>query len=169
MPMHWRYIAGLAAGLCLAAGVTQAQQGAVLRPVPTAECQQLAMQVQQAAGFAVKSSEEDFFDVSDEAEGRSCHITGEASSQKFADSAALMAPIAKLFGDWRDDPARTADGPAGTEKGFTKGARIVTVEVDWEPGPGVTCSDKQPLSACKISPEQKRWTVTIDAVERLTK
>jgi hypothetical protein len=41
--------------------------------------------------------------------------------------------------------------------------------VSWEPGPGVVCSDKAPLSACKILPQQKLWTAIVDIVEKPAK
>jgi hypothetical protein len=153
---------GVAFGLC-AMGTAFAQE-ATLQPIPAAECQAFASQVQVAVGFPMKAGEDDFTDLNDGSEGRSCHISGNASDQAYATPDDLVAKVAKLFGDWRDDPARAAAGPGGAEKGLTSGNRLATIEVSWEPGPGVNCSDKQPLSACKILPQQKLWTVIVDIV-----
>jgi hypothetical protein len=139
-------------------------QEATLQPIPAAECQAFASQVQTAVAFPMKADEDDFTDLTDGSEGRACHISGSASDQTYAAPDDLVAKIAKLFGDWKDDPARAAGGPGGAEKGLVSGNRIATIEVNWEPGPGVACSDKQPLSACKILPQQKLWSVIVDIV-----
>jgi hypothetical protein len=160
--------AGLAFLLCGISGAT-AQDAPALRPIPAADCQKFAAQLQEAAGFAMKASEDDFTDLADGSEGRSCHISGSASDQAFASPADLVAKISKVFADWRDDPNRAAEGPGGAEKGYVSGDRIASVDVSWEPGPGVVCSDKQPLSACNILPQQKLWNAVIDIVEKPAK
>jgi hypothetical protein len=150
-------------GSAIAVPAARAQE-ATLQPIPAAECQQFAAQTQGAVGFAMKASEDDFTDLTDGSDGRSCHIAGSAADQTYGSANDLIAKIATVFGDWRADPARDAAGADGAEKGLVNGNRIATIEVSWEPGPGVTCSDKQPLSACKILPQQKLWTAMIDIV-----
>ncbi|HEV2187125.1 MAG TPA: hypothetical protein VGR70_07940 [Stellaceae bacterium] len=141
-------------------------QNAALRPIPAAECQTFAGQLQGALGFAAKAEEDDFTDLTDRSEGRSCHISASASNQAFGAPAELISKLAPVFGGWQDDPARAESGPAEADKGFVNGSRIATVEVSWEPGPGASCSDKQPLSACNITPQQKLWNVMVDIVEK---
>ena len=161
-----RFMVGLAAGVTagwLALGAAGAQDTA-LQPIPAADCQKFASQIQDAAGFSMKTGEDDFTDLTDGSEGRSCHISGSASGQAYASAGDLIDRIAKVFGDWRDEPARASGGADGAEKGLSNGNRIATIEVSWEPGPGVTCSDKQPLSACKILPQQKLWNAVVDIV-----
>jgi hypothetical protein len=142
---------------------SRAQEG-TLQPIPAAECQQFAAQTQAAVGFAMKAEEDDFTDLTDGSDGRSCHISGTAADQTYPGPAELIAKIAAVFGDWRADPARDAAGADGAEKGLVNGNRIATIQVSWEPGPGVTCSDKQPLSACKVLPQQKLWSAIVDIV-----
>jgi hypothetical protein len=160
--IHVMVVAGLALGL-LGMGTANAQDAA-LTPISAAECQQFATQTQAAVGFSMKADEDDFTDLTDGSDGRSCHIQGSASDQTYAAPADLVAKIAKVFGGWKDDPARAAEGPGGEEKGLVSGNRIATIEVSWEPGPGANCSDKEPLSACKIQPQQKLWTAIVDIV-----
>ena len=169
MAIHYRFWVGVAAALTLLPFVTasaKAQDAPSLRPIPADECQKFAGQIQEATGFAMKASEDDFTDLTDNSEGRSCHIAGNASDQAFAGPPELTAKLARVFAAWRDDPDRAADGPDGAEKGYVSGNRIATVDVSWEPGPGVVCSDKQPLSTCKILPQQKLWSVIVDIVEK---
>jgi hypothetical protein len=164
MASRWGCVLGIAGVvLGLGAGAAWAQDDA-LRPIPAPECQKFATQTQDAMGFAMTASEDDFTDLTDGSDGRSCHISGSASDQTYAGPADLVAKLAKVFGDWRDDPARAADGPDGAEKGLVHGDRVATIQVSWEPGPGVVCSDKEPLSSCKILPQQKLWTAIVDIV-----
>lgn len=144
-------------------------QGTALQPIPAPECQTFAGQLQTALGFAMKASEDDFTDLTDGSDGRSCHITGSATDQTYGAPSELMAKIAPVFAGWRDDPQRSDDAPGGAEKGFVNGDRIATLDVSWEPGPGVVCSDKQPLSACHILPQQKSWSVVVDIVVKAAK
>jgi hypothetical protein len=166
MVLRHRLSLGVGAVLAVAIGWSSgaAAQTATLSPIPPGECQTFAVQVQNAIGMAARASEDDFTDLTDNSEGRSCHIAASASGQSFATPGDLITRVATVFPGWTDEPARTADGPDGTEKGYVKGDRVATVDVSWEPGPGVTCSDKEPLSACKILPQQKLWNVIVDIV-----
>ena len=167
MAMRFHPYLGIATVAAVCLWMTGASaQNAALRPIPAAECQTFAGQVQGALGFAAKAEEDDFTDLTDRSEGRSCHISASASNQAFGAPAELVAKLAPVFGGWQDDPARAESGPAEADKGFVSGSRIATVEVSWEPGPGATCSDKQPLSACNITPQQKLWNVMVDIVEK---
>jgi hypothetical protein len=171
MALHRAFFVSIAAGLALCLGgvsTAQAQEDA-LKPIPAAECQKFAGQAQEALGFPMKAGEDDFTDLTDGSDGRACHISGSASDQTYGAPSEPAAKLAKLFGDWKTDPARDADGPDGAEKGYVSGNRIATIQVNWEPGPGVVCSDKQPLSACKILPQQKLWSAMIDIAEKAGK
>lgn len=152
----------------LAIAPAAAQEGA-MKPIPADECQKFATQLQDAVGIPMKASEDDFSDINDSTDGRSCHITGSASGKSFANPDDAMAAMAKVFGDWREDPERADSGPDGADDGYTKGNRLAVLEISWEPGPGVTCSDKEPLSACKITPQQRLWTAMADIVEKTPK
>lgn len=168
MPLrrHAVTVAAIAAAGLLGAAQAHAQAGMSLRPIPAAECQALAAQTQQAAGIRTTASEDDFTDLTSNTDGRSCHIAGSASNLGVANPAELIGQLAKIFPGWTSEAARDAEGPSGGEKGYVNGNRIATIEVSWEPGPGASCSDKESLSACNISPQQKLWNVVIDVVER---
>ena len=56
-----------------------------LRPIPAAECQTFATQVQRRdRALPPRPSEDDFTDLTDRSEGRSCHISASASDQAYA-------------------------------------------------------------------------------------
>jgi len=159
-------VVALGLGIGIAPGLAQQD---TLRPIPAAECQQIAAKIQAAAGLATSASEDDFIDFVGKAEGRSCHIMATATGLATTDANALMAQIARAFDGWTDDPDRADEGRDAAEKGYVNGARIATIEVSWEPGKGVTCSDQLPLSACKITPQQRLWTAVGDIVEKTGK
>lgn len=166
--MGWRGVCSIAFMLGFA-GMPTARGQDALQPIPAAECQQFALQLKNAVGFAMAASEDDFTDLTDGSDGRSCHIAGSASDQSYAGPDDLMAKLGTVFAGWREEPARAAAGPGGAEKGVVSGNRIATLQVSWEPGPGITCSDKEPLSACKILPQQKLWNAAVDIVVKAKK
>jgi hypothetical protein len=157
------------AAVLLSAASAHAQVGMTLKPIPAAECQKLAAQAQEATGIKATAAEDDFTDLTSGVDGRSCHISGSASDLAIAAPAELMEKAAKPFAGWKSEATRSADGPNGGEKGYVMGNRIATIQVNWEPGPGVVCSDKLPLSSCTITPQQKLWNVVIDVVEQSAK
>jgi hypothetical protein len=159
---------GAAALLAICPSLAAAQQDA-LRPIPAAECQQLATKVQAAAGLATSVSEDDFTDLFTKAEGRSCHIMATASGLDAASASDVAAKIGTVFTGWNNEPDRADDGAEEAENGYIQGTRIATVDVSWEPGPGASCSQQLPLSACKITPQQRLWTAIIDVVEKTGK
>ena len=170
MSLRWGCRIGIAAsigfGICGAAPA-HAQEGDALKPIPAEECQKLATRLQDAIGIPMKADEDDFSDINTGDDGRSCHITGTASDKTFANPDEVMGKMTKLFDGWLDDPERADSGPDGADKGLTKGNRLAVLGVSWEPGPAVNCSDKEPLSACKILPQQRLWTATADIVEKV--
>jgi hypothetical protein len=178
MSSRWGCRAGVAAGICLGillgislsvSGVPALAQEDPLKPIPAGECQQIASQLQTATGIPMKAGEDDFSDINTGEDGRSCHITGSASDKTFANPDELMDKMTQVLAGWSDDPERADSGPDGADKGLTKGNRLVVLGVSWEPGPGLNCSDKAPLSACKILPQQRLWTATADIVEKAGK
>ena len=164
MTMRCGFVVGVVAVAGVAGGGAARAQDVTLRPIPAAECQQFASQLQGVLGFQMAASEDDFTDLTDGSDGRSCHISGSASDQAFAAPGDLATKMSKVFSNWRDEPARAASGPGGSEVGLVSGNRIATIQVSWEPGPGVSCSDKEPLSACRILPQQKLWNAVVDIV-----
>ena len=159
--------AGVGLGICLGiCGTPALAQEDALKAIPAAECQAIASQLQAATGIPLKAGEDDFSDINTGEDGRACHITGTASDKAFASPDEVMAKMTATFSGWSDDPEREDSGPDGADKGLTKGNRLAVLGVSWEPGPGVSCSDKEPLSACKILPQQKLWTATADIMEK---
>lgn len=165
MKLRWICRVGAAALAVFIAVTAGRAQETTLKPIPPAECQKFAAQIQGAVGFAMTAAEDDYTDLAVGSDGRSCHISGSASGRAFAAPSELMAKIAAVFPGWRDDPARADDGPDGADKQLVSGARFAAIGVSWEPGPGTACSDKEPLSACKLQPQQKLWTAIIDIAE----
>jgi hypothetical protein len=164
--MRWGCCIGIAMGISavtMASGPAWADDDP-LKPVPAAECQSFASQLQDATGIPMKADEDDFSDINTGDDGRSCHIVGTASGKTFANPDEVMEKISHVFGEWHEDPERADSGPDGADDGYTKDNRLAVVGVSWEPGAGITCSEKEPLSACKMTPQQKLWTAMIDIV-----
>jgi hypothetical protein len=160
-------VAGISVGIA-AVGPAWADED-VLKPIPAAECETFATQLQDAVGIPMKAGEDDFSDISTGDDGRSCHIQGSASEKTYENPDEVMEKIGKVFADWREDPDRADSGPDGADDGYTKDNRLAVLGVSWELGPGVTCPQKESLTACKILPQQKLWTATADIMEKTGK
>lgn len=63
---------------------------------------------------------------------------------------------------WAEDQSLLADGPTGTASGFRKNDVLARTLVEWQPGPDASCPADQPVSACQLTPEQQRLTITLD-------
>lgn len=170
MLSRWGLRAGIiATGFGIWSIVPAVAQEDSLKPIPAEECQKFATQLQDAIGIPMKADEDDFSDINTGDDGRSCHIQGAASDKTFANPDEAMALMGKIFAGWREDPERADSGPDGADDGYVKDNRLAILGVSWEPGPGIACSDKEPLAACKITPQQKLWTATADIVEKAAK
>lgn len=171
MEPRWGCCIGIVAGISVgiaAVGPAWADDD-VLKPIPAAECQTFATQLQDAVGIPMKAGEDDFSDTNTGDDGRSCHIQGSASEKTYENPDEVMEKIGKVFAEWREDPDRADSGPDGADDGYTKDNRLVVLGVNWEPGPAVTCAQKESLAACKILPQQKLWTATADIMEKAGK
>lgn len=60
-----------------------------------------------------------------------------------------------------------ADGPTGTAREYTYGTNLVgVIHVKWEPAPGYSCPQDQPIGMCNLTPEQRLYTVTAALAEK---
>jgi len=62
-----------------------------------------------------------------------------------------------------EQPAYQADGPTGTATAATRDMALALIRAEWVPAPEVQCPSDQPISECDLKPEQKLYTVQIQA------
>jgi dipeptidase D len=98
------------------------------------------------------------------ATGIGCQSTITGTGLQFESPSAVVSALASMLEEqgWTADPMFVADGPAGTAAGYRKGDQICLAAAVWAPDESANCPDDQPISACEVTPEQQRYTVTLN-------
>lgn len=100
-------------------------------------------------------------------EKRSCIIQTQTTGLQFANLIdAIRLLRAGLFSAWKEERAYQADSPTGTTTAFLNGGRLAIVQVNWEPVPEANCPKDQIITTCQLKPEQKLYTITIQAMQK---
>jgi hypothetical protein len=142
---------------CLATQVA----GYKYTPLPLASCQL----IQEGAAQAIKVNftlypDTPFADYTNGDQGRGCTLTATGTGADFSDPAKVMAKLKSAMVGWIEQIKYQAGGPTGAVTGLTSELGLLLIHVQWTPAKGV-CPADQPISACKLTPEQKLYTIEI--------
>ena len=89
-------------------------------------------------------------------------MTATGTGADFSDPMAVVDALKWAFVGWQENMQYAAGGPTGAGIGMTRDAgRLILAE--WTPDPAANCPNDQPISACKLMPEQQLYTVTVQA------
>jgi hypothetical protein len=158
-----RFAATAPAEGCLATQAAQLPYG----PVSPAVCQTLQEIAAQAvpATFTLEA-DAPFTDTVSGATGRGCTLTAKGTGRDFASPGEVTAKLAGAFAGWTEQPAYQADGPTGSATALTRDMGLLLISVNWTPAPEAKCPADQPISACDLTPEQKLYTLTLQAAQK---
>ena len=133
-------------------------------PVTPAVCQTLLELAAQAiaAKFSMEASAP-FTDPITGETGKACILTAKGTGRDFADHVTVSRKLVKGFLGFTEHLAYQADGPTGTMTAVTRDLGLVVINVGWTPDPQVKCPTDKPISACELKPEQKLYTIKIQA------
>lgn len=141
---------------------------------PSAEvCNGMAQVLMQAVGSGVEVVQTDHVDMADPATGASgaaCRAEAKGTGRDFAGPDAVIKAITDVLvgGGWQEDMQLASGGPTGMGAGFRSGEITCMAAAIWQPDPSVNCPNDKPISACALTPEQKRYTVTVDCATEAT-
>jgi hypothetical protein len=82
---------------------------------------------------------------------------------KFSDPNSVLRTLVEAMQGWTEDTQYQAGGPTGAATGLTRDMGLMMISVMWTPSPDANCPNDQPISACELKPEQKLYTVQIQA------
>ncbi len=138
-----------------------------LRPLDVATCNSLAKALEQALGVAVTTAEAPFEDYITGQTGTGCRITASGTGLDFKDLNMVLNAVRGTFEaqGWQGDIKYEATGPTGEAGAYRKGNALCLWEVRWKPSEDANCPPDQPISACKLSPEQKLYTIAVNCVQ----
>jgi hypothetical protein len=133
-------------------------------PVSQSVCQTLQEMATQAipATFTLEASAA-FTDPVTGETGQSCTLTAKGTGNEFSDPNQVTAKLVNGFLGFTEQPAYQANGPTGAATAVTRDMAVVLISVEWVPAPGANCPTDQPISACDLKPEQKLYTIKIQA------
>jgi len=98
--------------------------------------------------------------------GRGCSLTATGTGRDFPDPSEVTANLARAFVGWTEQPAYQAGGPTGAATAMTRDMGLMLIRVEWVPVLEVQCPADQPITACDLKPEQKRYSIQIQAAQR---
>jgi hypothetical protein len=133
-------------------------------PVTLAVCQTLQEMASQAlsATFTLEASAP-FTDYIIGETGLGCTLTANGTGQVFLSPGQVATSLVSAFLGFTENISYQADGPTGTATAVTRDLALVLIRAEWVPAPGTQCPSDLPISSCDLKPEQKLYTITIQA------
>ncbi len=131
-------------------------------PVTLSVCQSLQDMAAKAisAKFTLEASVPFTNPVTAET-GKACNLTAKGTGRDFADPFTISNKLVKGLSGFTQEPRYQADGPTGTATAVTRDLALVLINVGWSPS--IQCPADRPISACPLKPEQKQYTIKLQA------
>ncbi len=133
-------------------------------PVTAQVCQMLQEMANQALSISFSMEANTPFDefVTGET-GLGCTLTFKGSGANLPEEGAIYTNLRNGFPGFSELPAYQASGPSGEAFALKRDSAVLLILVGWLPDPAANCPADQPSSACDLQPEQKLYTITIQA------
>lgn len=136
-------------------------------PIPNDRCEQFRTNTALVLNLETNAKVGPFKNSVTGEEGKACIIQAKATGLNFANLVDVMRLLRPgLFSTWMEERSYQADGPASTSTAFSQANRLAIVNISWNPTPEAKCPVDQVISACPLTPEQKLYTITIQAVQK---
>ncbi|MCE7979555.1 MAG: hypothetical protein DYG89_00065 [Caldilinea sp. CFX5] len=132
-------------------------------PLPADACETLKADAEQTLGVTFTLAEAPFLDYISQEGGNGCQLTANGTGADFSDPTAVVDALKAAFVGWEEDMQYASGGPTGAGIGMTRDAGLLLILAEWTPDPAANCPTDQPVSACKLTPEQQLYTVTVQA------
>jgi putative hemolysin len=140
-----------------------------LQPPASEVCNGMAQALMQAIMTEVTQAGEpvEITDPVTMATGTACRAMSTGTGLDFAGPDVPMQALAAVLtaGGWEEDIKLQAGGPTGMGTGFRSRDIVCLAAAVWQPDPSANCPQDQPVSACKVTPEQQLYTVTLDCAQ----
>jgi hypothetical protein len=158
--MKRRVMAGiLLAGLTITVDLARAESVA---PMPDDQCRNLAALMGEELGIEPTLTMETF-KGSPEIKGRSCHLAWAGSGLNHSDQTEVVDRFFARFLDWQPDFLLSTTDAKTEVQGFRKDNQLIVMSARWD-APNGACNPGEAVGSCQLSPEQRLWTIEIDAM-----
>jgi hypothetical protein len=98
--------------------------------------------------------------------GQGCTLKTTGTGVTFKTPAAVVNALLKGFVGFTENPDYRASGPAGESAAMTRDMALMLISVEWTPAPEAKCPQDKPISACKLTPKQKLYTIRIQTAQK---
>ena len=141
--------------------------GGSYQPLDSAECTDLADAMSKTVGVDVTTETAAFDDYVKSEKGSGCQATATGTGADFESFPVVAAALKEMLAakGWDEDMQYAADGPTGTGAGFHEESRLCLLRVGWAPSEDADCPSDQPISACKLAPEQQLYTIVLNCAQ----
>ena len=166
---YWQQIpppAAQPAGSTPAAAGTPAPAG-TLQPLKPAECAAMADGMAKTLGVKVTTGEAPISDWATQRSGTGCQATATGTGEQFKSPDAVVKALGDMLVSmgWTEDMQLQAGGPTGIGDGYRKDGELCLTSAGWQPSADANCRKDQPISACKVTPAQQQYTVTLNCAQ----
>lgn len=141
--------------------------GGAYLPLDPAACSDLADALSETVGVKAATEQSVFDDYVSNETGTGCQATAAGTGTDF-ESVPVVASALKEMVEaqgWEEDMQYNAGGPTGTGTAFRLENGLCLLHVGWEPSEDADCPADQPISACKLTPEQQEYTITLNCAQ----
>jgi hypothetical protein len=137
------------------------------QPLSAAACGDLAKAMAQTLGVEVATAEAPFQDYITGQSGSGCQVTATGTGRDFESFVTVADALREVLKaqEWSEDAMYAADGPTGTASGFRKAGGLCLLSVGWEPADDAECPQDQPISECKLAPEQQLYSIVLNCAQ----
>jgi hypothetical protein len=133
-------------------------------PVTLEVCQMLQEEATRALSITFTlASSVPFTDPLTGETGQGCSLTAMGTGLDFSDPSSVTTNLVKGFLGWTEQTTYQASGPNGAATAVTRDLGLVLIRAEWIAAPEVQCPPDQPISNCDIKPEQKLYTLQVQA------
>ncbi len=138
------------------------------QPLPPAACNQLAQAMTNALKVRVRMTRGSFVDYINREQGIGCQLIATGDGRNFNQLSDIVSNLSDLLAKqgWSEVSDYTADGPTEVARGFRQGNSLAVFNVEWEPAPGASCPQNQPISACQLRPDQQIYRIRVNAATK---
>jgi putative hemolysin len=140
---------------------------AAIQPLPVEVCNGEAQAMAHTLNITeVTQSNVPLTDPTNGKSGTGCQslVTGTGTGQQFQSPDAVIKSLDAMLKDegWTEDQMLASGGPTGMGSGYRKDNQLCLDAAIWQPDASANCPKDQPISACKVTPEQQLYTITLN-------
>jgi hypothetical protein len=127
----------------------------------------MASSMAKTLGVKVTTGEAPISDWTTQRSGTGCQATATGTGEQFKGPDVVVKSLGDMLVSmgWTEDMKLQAGGPTGMGDGYRKDGELCLTSAGWQPSADANCPKDQPISACKVTPAQQQYTVTLNCAQ----